>query len=105
MIIIACIINLYLLYSTLKGKLSLLHKPQEPLAILLDPALIMHLDSMFVNASAFTNCTLTIKASQASREPTTLAATEATEMDQPGPNAVTARWPPPIKTHSGGKLP
>lgn len=60
---------------------------------------------MFVDASAFTNCTLTIKASQASREPTTLAATEATEMDQPDPSAVTARWPPPIKTHSGGKLP
>lgn len=60
---------------------------------------------MFVDASAFTNCTLTIKASQASREPTTLAATEATEIDQPSPNAVTARWPPPVKIHSGVKSP
>lgn len=57
---------------------------------------------MFMNASAFTNCTLTIKASQASREPTTLAATETTEMDQQGPNPVAARWPAPIKIHSSG---
>ena len=61
---VACIINFYLLSSTSKWKHSLLHKPQKPLVILLRQALIMHSAILLINASAFTNFTLTVEASQ-----------------------------------------
>lgn len=49
--------------ATPKWKHSLLHKPQKAFGILLRRALIMHPDALLINASAFTNFTLTGEAS------------------------------------------